>query len=46
MVSPMDISLFDYELNSNLIAQKQCVPSDKSRLLNCTNEITEVLQFK
>ena len=41
----MDISLFDYELNSNLIAQKPCVPRDNSRLLNCTNEVAEDLQF-
>ena len=42
----MDISLFDYELNSNLIAQKPCVPRDNSRLLNCTKEVAEDLQFK
>ena len=46
MVPPMDISLFDYELNSNLIAQKPCVPRDNSRLLNCTKEVAEDLQFK
>ena len=45
MVPLMDISLFDYELNSNLIAQKPCVPRDNSRLLNCTNEVAEDLQF-
>ena len=45
MVPPMDISLFDYELNSNLIAQKPCVPRDNSRLLNCTKEVVEDLQF-
>ena len=45
MVPPMDISLFDYELNSNLIAQKPCVPRDNSRLLNCTKEVAEDLQF-
>ena len=45
MVPPMDISLFDYELNSNLIAQKPCVPRDNSRLLNCINEVAEDLQF-
>ena len=45
MVPTMDISLFDYELNSNLIAQKPCVPRDDSRLLNCTNEVAEDLQF-
>ncbi len=42
----MDISLFDYELNSNLIAQKPCVPRDHSRLLNCTKEVAEDLRFK
>ncbi len=46
MVSPMDISLFDYELNSNLIAQKPCVPRDNSKLLNCTKEVTTNLRFK
>ena len=46
MVPTMDISLFDYELNSNLIAQKPCVPRDHSRLLNCTKEVPEDLQFK
>ena len=46
MVPTMDISLFDYELNSNLIAQKPCVPRDNSRLLNCTKEVAEDLQFK
>ena len=46
MVPPMDISLFDYELNSNLIAQKPCVPRDNSRLLNCTKEVAEDLHFK
>ena len=45
MVPPMDISLFDYELNSNLIAQKPCVPRDNSRLLDCTKEVAEDLQF-
>ena len=29
----MDISLFDYELQSDLIAQKPCSPRDNSRLL-------------
>ena len=42
----MDISLFDYELDSNLIAQKPCVPRDHSRLLNCTKEVAEDLRFK
>ena len=42
----MDISLFDYELNSNLIAQKPCIPRDHSRLLNCTRDVAEDLRFK
>ena len=42
----MDISLFDYELNSNLIAQKPCVPRDNSKLLNCTEEVAKDLRFK
>ena len=42
----MDISLFDYELDSNLIAQKPCVPRDNSRLLNCTEEVAKDLRFK
>ena len=42
----MDISLFDYELDSNLIAQKPCVPRDNSRLLNCTEDVPEDLRFK
>ena len=42
----MDISLFDFNLNTNLIAQKPCVPRDNSRLLNCTNEVAEDLLFK
>ena len=46
MVLTMDISLFDYELNSNLIAQEPCVPRDNSRLLNCTKEVAEDLRFK
>ena len=46
MVPKMDISLFDYELNSNLIAQKPCVPRDNSRLLNCIKEVAEDLRFK
>ena len=45
MVPIMDISLFDYELNSNLIAQKPCVPRDNSRLLNCIKEVAEDLRF-
>ena len=46
MAPKMDISLFDYELNSNLIAQKPCVPRDNSRLLNCTKEVAEDLRFR
>ena len=42
----MDISLFDYELRSNLIAQKPSVPRDNSRLLNCIEEVVEDLRFK
>ena len=42
----MDISLFDYDLNTNLIAQKPCVPRDNSRLLNCTKEVAEDLLFR
>ena len=42
----MDISLFDYELSSTLIAQKPSVPRDNSRLLNCIKEVTEDLRFK
>ena len=33
----MDISLFDYELDSSLIAQKPNFPRDQSRLLSCLN---------
>ena len=42
----MDISLFDYELNSSLIAQQPCVPKHNSRLLNCLEEVAEDLYFK
>ena len=42
----MDISLFDFNLNTNLIAQKPCVPRDNSRLLNCTKAVAEDLRFK
>ena len=42
----MDISLFDYELSEDLIAQKPCYPRDNSRLLNCIDEISEDLKFK
>ena len=46
MVSTMDISLFDYELNSNLIAQFPCAPRDNSKLLNCVEDIAKDLRFK
>ena len=46
MVPKMDISLFDYELNSHLIAQKPCVPRDNSRLLNCIKKVPEDLRFR
>ncbi len=42
----MDISLFDYELSEDLIAQKPCYPRDNSRLLNCIEESSEDLKFK
>ena len=42
----MDISLFDYELSEDLIAQKPCYPRDNSRLLNCIQEVSEDLKFK
>ena len=42
----MDISLFDYELSEDLIAQKPCYPRDNSRLLNCITEVSEDLKFK
>ena len=42
----MDISLFDFNLNTNLIAKKPCVPRDNSRLLNCTKEVAEDLLFR
>ena len=42
----MDISLFDYELSEDLIAQKPCYPRDNSRLLNCIEEVSEDLKFK
>ena len=42
----MDISLFDYELSEDLIAQKPCYPRDNSRLLNCVEDISEDLKFK
>ena len=42
----MDISLFDYELSKDLIAQKPCYPRDNSRLLNCIQEVSEDLKFK
>ena len=42
----MDISLFDYELNSDLIAQRPCFPRDNSRLLACLGNDIEDLRFK
>jgi len=42
----MDISLFDYELDSNLIAQKPYFPRDESRLLSCLNNDFQDLRFK
>ncbi len=42
----MDISLFDYELNANLIAQNPCFPRDNSRLLDCTKNVAENLLFR
>ena len=42
----MDISLFDYELDSNLIAQKPYFPRDESRLLSCLNNDFQNLKFK
>ena len=42
----MDISLFDYELSEDLIAQKPCYPRDNSRLLNCIEKVPEDLKFK
>ena len=42
----MDISLFDYELNSDLIAQRPCFPRDNSRLLASLGDDIEDLRFK
>ena len=42
----MDISSFDYDLNSDLIAQKPCDPRDNSRLLNCIGNNIQDLRFK
>ena len=42
----MDISLFDYEIDSSLIAQKPCFPRDQSRLLSCLNNDFQDLKFK
>ena len=42
----MDISLFDYELNSDLIAQRPCFPRDNSRLLASLGNDIEDLRFK
>ena len=41
----MDISLFDYELNVNLIAQKPCFPRDNSRLLSCIGDTLHDMNF-
>ena len=42
----MDISLFDYELDKNLIAQSPCSPRDFSLLLSCLDKIPKDLNFK
>ena len=42
----MDISQFDYELDSSLIAQKPFFPRDESRLLACLDKVPEDLKFK
>ena len=42
----MDISLFDYELSEDLIAQNPCYPGDNSRLLNCIEKVSKDLKFK
>jgi len=42
----MDISLFDYELDKNLIAQSPCSPRDCSLLLSCLDKIPKDLNFK
>ena len=42
----MDISLFDYELDKDLIAQFPCSPRDSSRLLSCLDNIPKDFNFK
>ena len=42
----MDISQFDYELDSSLIAQKPFFPRDESRLLACLDTVYDDLKFK
>jgi len=42
----MDISLFDYDLNPDLIAQKPCFPRDKSRLLASLGGDIKDLRFR
>jgi S-adenosylmethionine:tRNA ribosyltransferase-isomerase len=42
----MDISLFDYELDSSLIAQKPFFPRDQSRLLVCLDSGIQDFKFK
>ena len=42
----MDISLFDYELQSDLIAQKPCSPRDNSRLLASLGGDIKDLRFR
>jgi S-adenosylmethionine:tRNA ribosyltransferase-isomerase len=41
----MDISLFDYELDKDLIAQFPCSPRDSSRLLSCLDNIPKDFNF-
>ena len=42
----MDISLFDYELQPNLIAQNPCFPRDNSRLLASLGSDIKDLRFR
>ena len=42
----MDISQFNYQLDSSLIAQKPFSPRDQSRLLVCLDKRTQDLRFK
>ncbi len=42
----MDISQFDYELDSSLIAQKPFFPRDQSRLLACLTSVPQDFKFK